>query len=34
MMGGSDKIMAKGEELNAAGQYRHAVEILDRLVFA
>ncbi|RLA50348.1 MAG: alkyl/aryl-sulfatase [Gammaproteobacteria bacterium] len=34
MMGGSDKIMAKGEELNEAGQYRHAVEILDRLVFA
>ena len=34
MMGGSDKIMAKGEELNEAGQYLHAVEILDRLVFA
>jgi len=34
MMGGSDKIMAKGVELNNAGQYRHAVEILDRLVFA
>ena len=34
MMGGSEKIMAKGEELNAAGRYRHAVEILDRLVFA
>ena len=34
MMGGSDKIMAKGEELNVAGQYPHAVEILDRLVFA
>jgi alkyl sulfatase BDS1-like metallo-beta-lactamase superfamily hydrolase len=34
MMGGSDKIMAKGEELNEAGQYRHAAEILDRLVFA
>jgi alkyl sulfatase BDS1-like metallo-beta-lactamase superfamily hydrolase len=34
MMGGSDKIMVKGEELNEAGQYRHAVEILDRLVFA
>jgi alkyl sulfatase BDS1-like metallo-beta-lactamase superfamily hydrolase len=34
MMGGSDKIMIKGEELNEAGQYRHAVEILDRLVFA
>ena len=34
MMGGSDKIMAKGVELNNSGQYRHAVEILDRLVFA
>ncbi|MCH7567586.1 MAG: MBL fold metallo-hydrolase, partial [Nitrospirae bacterium] len=34
MMGGADKIMAKGEELNEAGQYLHAVEILDRLVFA
>ena len=26
--------MAKGQELHNAGQYRHAVEILDRLVFA
>jgi alkyl sulfatase BDS1-like metallo-beta-lactamase superfamily hydrolase len=34
MMGGSGKIMAKGEELNDSGQYRHAVEILNRLVFA
>ena len=34
MMGGSDKIMAKGRELQDAGMYRHAVEILDRLVFA
>ena len=34
MMGGSDKIMAKGEQLHESGQYRHAVEILDRLVFA
>ena len=34
MMGGSDKIMAKGVKLNDSGQYRHAVEILDRLVFA
>ena len=33
MMGGSDKIMVKGEELVESGQYRHAVEILDRLVF-
>jgi len=29
-----EKIMAKGIELVNAGQYRHAVEILDRLVFA
>ncbi len=34
MMGGSVKIMAKGRELNGDGKYRHAVEILDRLVFA
>jgi alkyl sulfatase BDS1-like metallo-beta-lactamase superfamily hydrolase len=34
MMGGSDKIMTKSIELINAGQYRHAVEILDRLVFA
>jgi alkyl sulfatase BDS1-like metallo-beta-lactamase superfamily hydrolase len=34
MMGGADPIMAKGQELINAGQYRHAVEILDRLVFA
>ncbi len=34
MMGGADKIMAKGRELHDAGKYRHAVEILDRLVFA
>ncbi len=33
MMGGAEKIMAKGQELYDAGQYRHAVEILDRLVF-
>jgi alkyl sulfatase BDS1-like metallo-beta-lactamase superfamily hydrolase len=34
MMGGSGKIMAKGRGLHNAGKYRHAVEILDRLVFA
>jgi alkyl sulfatase BDS1-like metallo-beta-lactamase superfamily hydrolase len=34
MMGGSDNIMAKGQELYDEGKYRHAVEILDRLVFA
>jgi alkyl sulfatase BDS1-like metallo-beta-lactamase superfamily hydrolase len=34
MMGGADKIMSKGQELHNAGKYRHAVEILDRLVYA
>ena len=34
MMGGADRIMAKGQELHDEGRYRHAVEILDRLVFA
>lgn len=34
MMGGADKIMAKGRELLEQGKYLHAVEILDRLVFA
>jgi alkyl sulfatase BDS1-like metallo-beta-lactamase superfamily hydrolase len=34
MMGGSDKIIAKSVELINSGKYRHAVEILDRLVFA
>ncbi len=34
MMGGSDKIMAKGQELYDVGKYRHAVEILNRLVYA
>ena len=34
MMGGTDKIMAKGRELYDQGQYRHASEILDKLVFA
>jgi alkyl sulfatase BDS1-like metallo-beta-lactamase superfamily hydrolase len=34
MMGGSDKIMAKGRELQAQGRYLEAVEILDKLVFA
>ncbi len=34
MMGGSDKIIAKGEELIAQGKYLHATEILNRLVFA
>ena len=34
MMGGAEKIMARGRELNEAGRYRHAVEILNKLVFA
>jgi alkyl sulfatase BDS1-like metallo-beta-lactamase superfamily hydrolase len=34
MMGGSAKIIAKGEELMAQGNYLHATEILNRLVFA
>lgn len=34
MMGGSARILAKGEELLAQGKYLHATEILNRLVFA
>jgi len=34
MMGGSDKILAKGKELNGQGKYREASEILNKLVFA
>jgi alkyl sulfatase BDS1-like metallo-beta-lactamase superfamily hydrolase len=34
MMGGSAKIIAKGRELFDKGQYRHAVEILNKLVYA
>ena len=34
MMGGSEKIIAKGRELYAQGNYRHAQEILNKLVFA
>ena len=34
MMGGSAKIMAKGKQLMAEGQYLQATEILNRLVFA
>ena len=34
MMGGSDKIMAKGHELYDQGKYRHASEILNKLVYA
>jgi alkyl sulfatase BDS1-like metallo-beta-lactamase superfamily hydrolase len=34
MMGGSDKIMAKGKELADEGKYLLATEILNKLVFA
>ena len=34
MMGGAEKIIAKGQELHDQGQYREASEILDKLVFA
>ncbi len=34
MMGGSDKIIAKGRELNSQGKYLAASEILNKLVFA
>lgn len=34
MMGGSKKIMAKGKELIRDGKYKHATEILNRLVQA
>jgi alkyl sulfatase BDS1-like metallo-beta-lactamase superfamily hydrolase len=34
MMGGSAKIIAKGKELYDQGQYFHAQEILNKLVFA
>jgi alkyl sulfatase BDS1-like metallo-beta-lactamase superfamily hydrolase len=34
MMGGSTKIIAKGKQLVAEGQYLQAMEILNRLVFA
>jgi alkyl sulfatase BDS1-like metallo-beta-lactamase superfamily hydrolase len=34
MMGGSEKIMAKGQELYDKGEYLYAVEILNKLVFA
>jgi len=34
MMGGAEKIMKKGRELYDQGKYRHAMEILNKLVFA
>ena len=34
MMGGREPILARGRELYDEGQYRHAQEIVDKLVFA
>jgi len=34
MMGGAEKILAKGQELHDRGQYREAMEILNKLVYA
>jgi alkyl sulfatase BDS1-like metallo-beta-lactamase superfamily hydrolase len=34
MMGGSKKIIARGKKLIAQGKYRHAMEILNKLVYA
>lgn len=34
MMGGADNILAKGRSLYDAGQYRHAMEIVNKLVYA
>lgn len=34
MMGGSSKIIAKGQQLFEQGKYFHAIEILNKLVFA
>ncbi|MDH3305010.1 MAG: MBL fold metallo-hydrolase [Gammaproteobacteria bacterium] len=34
MMGGADTILRKGRGLYDAGQYRHAMEIVNRLVYA
>ena len=34
MMGGSNKIIAKGKQLIAQGKYREAMEILNKLVYA
>ena len=34
MMGGADKIIAKGKQLYDEGKYHHATEILNKLVYA
>ncbi len=34
MMGGAEKIIAKGRQLNEQGKYREASEIVNKLVYA
>ena len=34
MMGGADRILEKGRELHSEGRYRHAMEIVNKLVYA
>ena len=34
MMGGADSILARGQSLYDEGRYRHAMEIVDKLVYA
>ena len=34
MMGGADKIVARARQLNGEGKYRHAMELLNKLVYA
>lgn len=34
MMGGASKVIAKGNQLIAQGKYLHAIEILNKLIFA
>ena len=34
MMGGAERVIEKGRELHAAGEYRSAMEILNKLVYA
>lgn len=34
MMGGADSILTKGQSLYESGQYRHAMEIVNKLVYA
>jgi alkyl sulfatase BDS1-like metallo-beta-lactamase superfamily hydrolase len=34
MMGGADRIIAKGQQLYEEGDYLNAIEILNKLVYA